>query len=343
MAQTVEATTRRIRAADLALDRAHRDDLLYLHRQMYLIRRFEERTQEQYTKAKIGGFCHLNIGEEATVVGGILPLQPQDYIFTTYREHGHALARGIPPGPIMAELFGKATGTSGGRGGSMHIFDASRRFMGGYGIVGGHLPLALGTAFASRYRQLPEVTMCLFGDGATNIGAFHESLNWSRVFKLPVVWFCVNNQYGMGTAVERASAVPEMVRKAVAYDIEAIRVDGMNVLEVMRASERMIEAARSESLPKFIESVTYRFRGHSVADPDKYRPADEKERWKAEDPILEFEQALLQAGVAEEADFQAIRDQVEAEVAAAIEFAENSPNPPLSSLYDKVLANRGKA
>src|SRR2546421_9872870 len=198
----------------LELTKDNRDFLLGLHSQMQLIRRFEERAQEQYTKAKIGGYCHLNIGEEATVVGGILALQANDWIFTSYREHGHAIARGVDPKAVMAELFGKETGTSHGRGGSMHLVDYKRRFMGGYGIVGGHLPLAIGGAWAVKYRKQPDVIFCMFGDGATTTGGFHESLNMAKVFDLPVVWFCVNNRYGMGTPVEKAAAGADIYKKA---------------------------------------------------------------------------------------------------------------------------------
>ena len=322
----------------LTLKKQHRDELLKLYRAMYLVRRFEERTQEQYTKARIGGFCHLNIGEEATVVGGITPLQPQDYIFTSYREHGHALARGLDPKAVMAELFGKETGVSRGRGGSMHMFDLAHRFMGGYGIVGGHLPLATGVAFAIKYAKADEVVFCMFGDGASNIGAFHESLNFAKVFKLPVIWFCVNNQYGMGTAVERASAVTEMVKKAASYDMEAVRVDGMNVLEVLKVTADVVERTRKDHEPRLIEAVTYRFRGHSVADPDKYRTTEEKDSWKRRDPLLFFQTDLTEARIAREADLDAIRAEVDAEIDEVVRYAEESPNPDLRDLFKHVYA-----
>src|SRR5438067_4058489 len=234
----------------IELTKGNRDRLLALHREMQLIRRFEERAQEQYTKAKIGGYCHLNIGEEATVVGGIEALKPNDWIFTSYREHGHAIARGVDPKTVMAELFGKETGTSHGRGGSMHLVDYSRRFMGGYGIVGGHLPLAVGGAWAVKYRKQKDVIFCMFGDGATNIGAFHESLNMAKVFDLPVVWFCVNNRYGMGTPVENASAVADIYKKACAYDMESIQIDGMNLREVMLRTSEIVEKTRADSVPR---------------------------------------------------------------------------------------------
>ena len=322
----------------LELTRGNREFLLGLHRQMQLIRRFEERAQEQYTKAKIGGYCHLNIGEEATVVGGILALKPNDYIFTSYREHGHAIARGVDPKAVMAELFGKETGTSHGRGGSMHMFDESLRFMGGYGIVGGHLPLAVGGAWAVRYRQAKDVVFCMFGDGATNIGAFHESLNMSRVFDLPVVWFCVNNRYGMGTPVEAASAVADIYKKACAYDMEAIQVDGMNLREVMLRTSEVVEKTRTDSQPRFVEALCYRFKGHSVVDPDKYRSAEDKEKFRKADPIVAFEHELEGSGLADEEYFKAVRQEIDAEVRDIIQFADESPDPRPEDLYKYTYA-----
>jgi dihydrolipoamide dehydrogenase len=325
-------------AADLSLDKEHRDDLLKLYRQMYLIRRFEERTQVEYTKAKIGGYCHLNLGEEATVVGGIAALQAGDYIYTSYREHGHAIARGVDPKMVMAELFGKETGVAHGRGGSMHIFDLSHRFMGGYGIVGGHLPLAVGAGFAIKYQQAKDVVFCMFGDGATNIGSFHESLNFAKVLKLPVVWFCVNNHYGMGTAVERASAVTEIYKKACAYDMESIRIDGMDVLEVLRRTSEVVEQVRADSQPRFIEAVNYRFKGHSVVDPDKYRSDEEKERWLQGDPVVRFQQRLQDAGVVDAGELKRLQEGVETEVEETVRFSDESPNPAVDELYRYLYA-----
>ncbi len=315
-----------------------REELLRLYRQMFLIRRFEERAQLEYTKAKIGGYCHLNLGEEATVVGGIAALRPGDYIYTSYREHGHAIARGVDPRAVMAELFGKETGVAHGRGGSMHIFDLQHRFMGGYGIVGGHLPLAVGAAFAVKYQKGSDIVFCMFGDGATNIGAFHESLNFAKVLQLPVVWFCINNQYGMGTAVERASAVAEIHRKACAYDMEAMRIDGMNLIEVMHRTADIVEKTRRDSQPRFIEAVNYRFKGHSVVDPDKYRPDDEKERWRHSDPVLLFEQQLREAGIATADDMAQIQSRVDEEVEDVVRFSDESPNPAVDELYRYLYA-----
>jgi dihydrolipoamide dehydrogenase len=322
----------------LELTMQNRNYLLGLHREMQLIRRFEERAQEQYTKAKIGGYCHLNIGEEATVVGGIHALKLNDYIFTSYREHGHAIARGIDPKAVMAELFGKETGTSHGRGGSMHMFDADLRFMGGYGIVGGHLPLAVGGGWAVRYRKEKDVVFCMFGDGATNIGAFHESLNFSKVFKLPVVWFCVNNRYGMGTPVEAASAVADIYKKACAYDMESIQVDGMNLREVMLKTSEIVEKTRSDSEPRFIEALCYRFKGHSVVDPDKYRPAEDKEKFRKADPIVAFEHELETSGLADEEYFKKVRQEVDAEVQEVVRYADESPDPKAEDLYKYTYA-----
>jgi len=329
-----------INAKSLELTKNNRDFLLGLHRQMQLIRRFEERAQEQYTKAKIGGYCHLNIGEEATVVGGILALGANDWIFTSYREHGHAIARGVDPKAVMAELFGKETGTSHGRGGSMHLVDYSRRFMGGYGIVGGHLPLAVGGAWAVRYRKQKDVVFCMFGDGATNIGAFHESLNMSKVFDLPVVWFCINNRYGMGTPVEAASAVADIYKKACAYDMESIQVDGMNLREVLLKTSEMVEKTRSDSQPRFVEALCYRFRGHSVVDPDKYRSNEDKEKWRKADPIVAFEHELEKSGLADEEYFKNVRVEVDNQVKDIIQFADESPDPKTEDLYKYVYAGQ---
>ena len=329
-----------INAKALEVTKSNRDFLLGIHREMQLIRRFEERAQEQYTKAKIGGYCHLNIGEEATVVGGIMALKSNDWIFTSYREHGHAIARGVDPKVVMAELFGKETGTSHGRGGSMHLVDYSRRFMGGYGIVGGHLPLAVGGAWAVKYQKHDDVVFCMFGDGATNIGAFHESLNMAKVFDLPVVWFCVNNRYGMGTPVEKASAVADIYKKACAYDMESIQIDGMNVLEVMLRTSDIVEKTRKDSVPRFIESLCYRFRGHSVVDPDKYRSEEDKIKWRKADPIVAFEHELEKSGLADEEYFKNVRVEIDNEVKDIIQFADDSPDPNVEDLYKYTYAGQ---
>ncbi len=319
---------------------AQKDELLELYHRMLLIRRFEEKVGEMYTRAKMGGYVHLNIGEEATVVGAVSALGPQDYLFTSYREHGHALARGTDPKLVMAELYGKVTGTSRGRGGSMHLFDKERRFYGGYAIVAGQLPLAVGTALAADYRGTDEVTLCMFGEGATNIGAFHESLNLAKIWHLPVVFFCVNNQYGMGTAVARASAVADIYRKAAAYDMVGEQVNGMDVLAVREATQRALRRAREDREPTLLESITYRYRGHSMADPARYRSEEEVRRWRERDPIANFQRRLLAAEVLNDEAVRALEEQVEREVQEAVDFAEESPEPdPASELMRYVYAD----
>ena len=313
--------------------------LVQWYRLMLLIRQFEEAAAEQYTRARIGGYLHLNTGEEATVVGAMDALGAQDWVFSNYREHGHAIARGIDPKAVMAELFGKETGTSHGRGGSMHMFDSDLRFMGGYGIVGGHLPLATGGGWAVRYKKEKDVVFCMFGDGATNIGAFHESLNFSKVFKLPVVWFCINNRYGMGTPVEASSAVADIYKKACAYDMESIQVDGMNVREVLLKTSEIVEKTRADSQPRFIEALCYRFKGHSVVDPDKYRSTEDKERWRKADPIVAFEHELEKAKLADEEYFKKVRTEIDAEVQDIIKYADESPDPKVEDLYKYVYAD----
>ncbi|MHB1006495.1 MAG: pyruvate dehydrogenase (acetyl-transferring) E1 component subunit alpha [Chloroflexota bacterium] len=318
---------------------ARKDELRTLYYEMLLIRRFEEKVGEMYTRAKMGGYVHLNVGEEATIVGSISALAPQDYIFTSYREHGHALARGIEPKLVMAELYGKVTGTSGGRGGSMHLFDLQRRFMGGYAIVAGQIPLAVGTALASDYRQDDAVTVVMFGEGATNIGAFHESMNLAKVWHLPIVFFCVNNQYGMGTAVARASAVAEIYRKAEAYDMVGERVNGMDVMAVREVTEQALARARKDREPTLLEAVTYRYRGHSMADPGRYRSEDEVKDWRERDPIGNFQHRLAAAGALDAEVEHEIGERVDRAVQEAVDFAENSPEPnPETDLFSNVYS-----
>jgi len=294
---------------------------------MLLVRRFEEKSAEMYTKARIGGYCHLNLGEEATVIGFCSGLEPTDYVYTNYREHGYAIGRGISPGAVMAELFGKDTGSSRGRGGSMHLFDLARRFMGGYAIVGGQLPLATGAAFAVAYRGSPEAVACQMGDGTTNTGAFHESLNLAKIYHLPIVYFVVNNLYGMGLRVERGSAISELYRKACAYDMQSWRVDGNDVLAVRDAMREAAALAREKHEPSLIEAVSFRWRGHSVVDPDRYRDREEVQQGRAHDPIEAFAARLTAAGLLDESGRQEIEAQVERDVDAAVKFAEESPFP----------------
>jgi pyruvate dehydrogenase E1 component alpha subunit len=328
--------------ADL-LTSQRRSQYLHWYEQMLLIRRFEEAAAEMYTRAKIGGYLHLNIGEEATVVGSIDALRPEDYIFTAYREHGHAIARGIEPKRIMAELFGKETGTCKGRGGSMHIFDAEKRFMGGYGIVGGALPLAVGAGYALEYQKSAAIVMTIFGEGATNIGSFHESLNMAELWKLPIVFLCVNNLYAMGKPVAEESAVTEIWRKACAYDMAGERVDGMDILAVYEATTRAMDRARQEHRPTLLEAVTYRYRGHSMADAGLiYRTTAEIEEWRRRDPIAAFRHNLESTGLAKADDFDRIEKWVEQVVSDALEFAEQSPFPALATLYDDVYCERSE-
>jgi pyruvate dehydrogenase E1 component alpha subunit len=303
---------------------------------MQLIRRFEERAGEMYAKAKIGGFLHLCIGEEATIVGSTQAMRDNDYLLSTYREHGHALARGTPPGAVMAELFGKVDGCSGGRGGSMHLFDVQRRLLGGYGIVGGNLPLAAGVALASDYEGTEDATLCMFGDGATNQGTFGETMNLAALWKLPVVFMVVNNQFGMGTALERHSAVTDLSRKAAGYGVPGSRCDGMDVLDVERCVTAALAKAREQREPQLVEAVTYRYRGHSMADPEEYRTKDEVEDWRTRDPLKTFPARLVADDVLSEDEVKRLDEQAIATVDEAVEFAERSPFPDLASLYDDI-------
>jgi pyruvate dehydrogenase E1 component alpha subunit len=313
--------------------------LLKLYREMLLIRRFEEKTAEMYQAAKIGGFCHLNIGEEATIVGTISALRPKDYVYSTYREHGHAIAKGVDPNAVMAELFGKETGTSRGRGGSMHLFSQEHRFYGGYAIVGQSLPIACGSAYAINYEEKDEVVMSIFGDGATNIGAFHESLNVAKLWHLPIVFVCVNNLYGMGTAVSRASAVTEIWKKACAYDMTGERVDGMDVLAVRRITDQLVAQAREKHEPSLLECVTYRYRGHSMSDPDTYRGKDEVKEWQSRDGILSLADYMKKHKMLDDQELQRIDEEITAQVEAAVKFADESPEPDPKDLYRDVYAD----
>src|SRR5438034_6325086 len=277
-----------------------RETLLAMFRQMLLIRRFEEKCAESYSLGKIGGFCHLYIGQEAVAVGAISALRPDDYVLTSYREHGQAIAKGISPNAVMAELYGKATGCSKGKGGSMHMFDKEVNFLGGHGIVGGQIPLATGVAFASKYKETDQVTLCFFGEAAVNQGAFHESLNMAQLWKLPCIYVCENNQYGMGTSLERAMSFQDISQKARAYEIAAEHVDGMDVLAVRAATERALERARKQSLPTLLEVHTYRFMGHSMSDPGKYRTRAEIEKYQERDRLKLFSATLNENGIVSE-------------------------------------------
>lgn len=316
-----------------------KETLLNYYYQMVHIRLFEEKSSEMYTKARIGGYCHLNLGEEATVVGFSTGLGPDDYVYTNYREHGYALGRGITSNAVMAELFGKVTGCSKGRGGSMHMFDSERRFLGGYGIVGGQVPLAVGAAFAVAYRKGKEVVACQMGDGATNGGPFYESLNLAKIYHLPVVFFIVNNQYGMGLRVDEGSAVGELYRKGCMADVRSARVDGTDVLAVRDAMRTAVEFARKEQQPYLLEAVSFRFRGHSVIDPDRYRDKEEVQRGRSRDPITLFGERLKAAGLATDAQLQELDTQAQQDVDEAVRFAEESAFPPVESLFDYIYAD----
>ena len=309
-----------------------------LLRDMQLLRRFEERCGEAYALGKIGGFCHLYIGQEAVAVGTMAALRPDDYVMASYREHGQALARGMTSRAVMAELFGKAAGCSGGKGGSMHLFDASLNFLGGHGIVGGHIPLATGAAFAAKYRGGDQVSVVFFGEAAVNNGAFHEALNMAAVWKLPCIYICENNRYGMGTAMERASALYDVVQRACSYDMPAEVVDGMDVLAMRDAMWRAALRGRERKSPTLLEVRTYRFMGHSMSDPihGHYRTKDEVEQQKARDPIVSFGAKLREQGMLDDETWQAIEAEVNDEVEDAIKFADEAPEPDLATLTTDV-------
>jgi len=309
-----------------------------LLRDMLLLRRFEEKTGEAYALGKIGGFCHLYIGQEAVAVGAMAALRPDDTVMATYREHGQALARGMTARAVMAELFGKAAGCSGGKGGSMHLFDASLNFLGGHAIVGGHLPLATGAAFAIKYRGGDQVSLVFFGEAAVNNGAFHESLNMAAVWKLPCIYVCENNRYGMGTALERASALYDVVQRACSYDIPAEVVDGMDVLAVRDAVYRAALRGRERKTATLLEVRTYRFMGHSMSDPihGHYRTRDEVEEQKTRDPIQVFAAKLRADGLLDDEAWQAMEAEVADEVADAYRFADETPDPDPSALTTDV-------
>lgn len=309
-----------------------RDHAILLFREMLRIRRFEEKSAELYSLGRIHGFLHLYIGEEAVAVGAMQALAPEDAIITTYREHGHALARGVPAGSVMAEMYGKANGCSRGRGGSMHLFDASRRFYGGYAIVGGGLPIAVGFALADKLQNCRRVTACFFGDGAVAEGVFHESLNLAALWELPVLFLCENNLYAMGTALVRHQAQTDIHRKAAGYGIESAVVDGMDVLAVEEVTRSAAEAVRESGHPFLLEARTYRFRAHSMYDPELYRSKAEVEQWKQRDPLRLLEARLREPGLLTDADLAGIEGSVAAEIDAAVEMAEAGPWEPVEDL-----------
>ena len=312
-----------------------------LLRQMLLIRRFEERSAEAYALGKIGGFCHLYIGQEAVGVGAISALREDDYVIGSYREHGQALARGMSPRSIMAELFGRADGCSKGKGGSMHLYDRNVNFLGGHGIVGGHIPLATGVGFAVKYRGGDQVCLCFFGEAAVNGGAFHEALNMAALWKLPVIYMIENNRYGMGTALERASAINDIAERACSYDMPNEVVDGQDVMAVREATQRAVERARSEHIPTLLEVRTYRFMGHSMSDAvsGTYRSKEELEEYMKRDPIAVLRADMEERGEWSEEEMARLDDEIKAIVEDSWEFADASPEPALESLTEDVLVD----
>jgi pyruvate dehydrogenase E1 component alpha subunit len=303
-----------------------------------LIRRFEERASQQYQAQKIGGFCHLYIGQEAVVVGALAGTRQDDYFITAYRDHAHALVKGTSANACMAELFGKETGCSRGLGGSMHFFDRKNYMYGGHAIVGAHVPLAAGMAFASKYRGEDRVTLCFFGDGAINQGAFHEALNLAALYKLPVLFICENNLFAMGTSVKRSTSLKQIVDRAEGYDIPAEIVDGMNFREVRDKIGEIVASIRKESHPAFVEARTYRYRGHSMSDPASYRTKEELEKYRLDDPIIRLRAQLTREGKLTNEQFDKIDRHAKETALASVTFAETSPEPPLEKLYDYTYA-----
>jgi len=315
------------------------EQLKRMYRDMVRIREFEEACPKLYSEGKMGGFLHLYSGQEAVGVGTAHALRSTDYMVAAYREHGLILAKGAHPNEIMAELYGKATGCSRGKGGSMHMFDAELRFMGGYGIVGGHLPIAVGIGYSIIYRELDEVVVCLFGDGATNQGVFHEAMNMAALYRVPVVFVCENNGYGIGTSVERASAVQQLYKKSCAYETHGMKVDGMDVLAVYSGVREAVERARHGGGPTYIEAITYRFRGHSISDPGTYRSEQEKKIWRDRDPIPKLGNFLVETGLVSADALKKIDTEEQELIRQAIAFAEESPDPAPEELWTDVYAD----
>ncbi len=309
-----------------------------LYRRMLLLRRFEEKTGEMYTAGKIGGYCHLYVGEEAVAVGAISILRDDDYCIGAYRDHAHAILKGCEPRKVMAELFGKATGVSKGKGGSMHMFDADKRFFGGDGIVAGEMPVAVGMAFAVEYTGGDQVVLCFFGDGAVNEGAFHEAMNLASLWSMPVIFLCENNQYGMGTPVSIASSETDVSRRATGYDVRIDKTDGMDVLAVREVCARAVEYCRSDRRPCFIEALTYRFVGHSMTDPQVYRKDEEISAWKEKDPITGLAARMKEQNAVTDEELAKMASDVEQEVEDAVKYADESADPSLDELCRDVLS-----
>ncbi|MEW6296649.1 MAG: pyruvate dehydrogenase (acetyl-transferring) E1 component subunit alpha [Thermodesulfobacteriota bacterium] len=327
---------------DLQHPPLERHHSLFLLREMLRIRRFEEKCAELYSAAKIRGFLHLYIGQEAVAVGAMQTLEPDDAIVATYREHGHALARGVSAASIMAEMYGKQEGCSRGRGGSMHLFDAATHFYGGNAIVGGGLPLAVGLALAAKLQGRPRVIACFFGEGAVAEGEFHECMNLAALWRLPVLFCCENNLYAMGTALARSESQTDLCLKATSYEMPAWPVDGMDVVACEEATQRAVLAVRSGGGPYFLEFRTYRFRAHSMFDPQLYRDKQEVEEWKKRDPIATFQARLHAQGLLSEEDVQRIEDEIAAELSRAVAFAEAGTWEPVEDLTKFVYSERGR-
>jgi pyruvate dehydrogenase E1 component alpha subunit len=315
-----------------------KSELLELYHQMVLIRRFEEKAAELYAEGKIGGFLHLYIGEEAIAVGGCKSLLPTDHLFTAYRDHGWAIARGLDPKRVMAELLGKATGVTGGKGGSMHLASAEHRYWGGHAIIGGHLPLATGVGIEIRYNEKPDAVLCVLGEGTTNIGYFHESVNLAAVWKLPVVYLVENNQYGMGTEVGKASAVSNIYQKGCAYDIAHRQFSGQDVFETRQIIGEALDLAREEG-PVLLEALTYRYVGHSMGDPERYRSKAEIEEWRTRDPIHRLAETMKAKELANQDQLDGIHRGVEDELVEIVKFAEESPEPADAALWEHIFVN----
>ena len=314
----------------------NKKDYLDLYYQMVVIRRLEEKAAELYQQGKIGGFLHLYIGQEAVSTGIISVREPTDRVITAYRDHGIAINCGLSTNEVIAELLGKVTGCSRGRGGSMHMADVTKNFWGGHAIVGGHLPIAAGLALGDQYQNQNAATICFFGDGATNIGFFHEALNLSKVWKLPVLWVCENNQYGMGTAVERASAVSDIRQKAEGYGMKNSQVDGMNLMTVRKAAAEALKYVKEGNGPYLLEVMTYRFRGHSMGDPERYRQQDEVHCWEENDPIGIYQKYLEEVEKIKPEEFLTLHQKADEEIQKAVEFAEASPNPAPEELFEHI-------
>ena len=315
------------------------DELVTLYKMMFLIRRFEEKAGEMYARGKITGFSHLYIGEEAVAVGAIAALSERDYVISSYRDHGHCLAKGADPREVMAELFGRATGICKGKGGSMHLFDNKLRFLGGYAIVGGGLPITVGIGMALQYKQEDAVVVSFFGDGATNAGAFHESLNLASAWKLPIIFICENNFFAIGTSLARVSPPKELYKRAKAYDMPSEQVDGMDVLAVREAVERAADRARDGDGPSFIEAVTYRYRGHSMSDPDDYRTKREEKIWKERDPIVRLAKQLRDQAIISPDDLKELQEEINVTVDESVRFADSSAWPEMEELMKDIYVD----